>query len=134
MEVTVSLETCRLGDIVVVPLVIDKKSPHSSQLSLRAKKIPTPIIETQIRKSEIISRIFLPNLSMMSVVENVPTTWMIPTRRVLRQTSIPVPALWSTTLRHGEDSAQYLEYQGAVGEDVVDARELLKSHKNQDYH
>ena len=71
-----SLETRTLGAIVVVvvTLVISTKSPHSSQLSRRAKKVPTPTIETQIRKSEMRSRTFLPNLSMMSVVAKVPTT------------------------------------------------------------
>lgn len=68
-------DTISSGAMVVV--VVELAPPVSSQslqLSLRAKNTPTPIMETQIRKSEMRSKTFRPNLSMIRVVTNVPRT------------------------------------------------------------
>ena len=67
-----AFDTNRSGAMVVV--VVLEFTLHSSQLSLRVKKTPTPTIETQIIKSEMRSKTFRPNLSMIRVVRNVPRT------------------------------------------------------------
>merc|ERR1712126_259182 len=62
--------------VIVAGATVVITSSQSSHFSLRMKKTPTPIMEMQMNKSEMIRRIFLPNFSMMRVVTNVPTTPM----------------------------------------------------------
>ena len=47
---------------------------HSSHLSYRKKKTPTPSMEIQVDISDINSRIFLPHFSIRIVEKNVPMT------------------------------------------------------------
>ena len=99
---TVVLETSTSGNIVVEILtevatvveteeaVVSHSSPHFSK---RRKKTATPIMEMPMNSSEMTRIIFLPNLSMTSVVASVPTTCTVPISIVLTHASIVVPAL-----------------------------------------
>ena len=63
---TVVFETKTVGSPVL----------HSSpQDSFNLKNTPTPIMETQMKASEMMSRIFRPTLSMIRIVKPVPATW-----------------------------------------------------------
>ena len=82
---TVSFEMKLSGSIVVAVVVIiivvvvllgNSASPlHSSpHCSYRRKNTATPTMEIQIKRSEMIRRIFRPNFSMIRVVTKVPST------------------------------------------------------------
>ena len=80
---TVSLEMKLSGSIVVAVVVIIivvvellLSSPlHSSpHCSYRRKNTATPTMEIQMKRSEMIRRIFRPNFSIIIVVTKVPST------------------------------------------------------------
>ena len=66
---------------------------HSSQSSYSLKNMATPAMEIQMNKSDMRSRTFLPNFSMIRVVKKVPATWIAPTIIALKQESISLPEL-----------------------------------------
>ena len=60
--------------IVVVVLLLSGSLHSSPHCSYRRKKTATPIMEMQMKRSEIIRRIFRPNFSIIRVVTKVPNT------------------------------------------------------------
>ena len=97
---TVSLEMKLSGSIVVAVVVIIivvvvlllSDSVHSSpHCSYRRKNTPTPTIEMQMKRSEMMRRTFRPNFSIISVVTKVPRTWTAPISIALVHSSIEVP-------------------------------------------
>ena len=90
---TVASDTNTEADIVVAVELSIASNLHSAQSSYILKNTATPTIETQMKKSEMTRRTFLPNFSMMRVVRKVPPTWIAPTSIALMQESISLPEL-----------------------------------------
>ena len=75
MKLSGSIVVAVVVIIIVVVVLLLSESLHSSpHCSYRRKKTATPIIEIQIKRSEIIRRIFRPNFSIIRVVTKVPNT------------------------------------------------------------
>ena len=64
-----------LSTVVFETKMVASPVSHSSpQDSFNLKKTATPIMEMQMKASEMISRIFRPTFSMISIVKPVPAT------------------------------------------------------------
>ena len=64
-----------LSTVVFETRTVGSPVSHSSpQDSFNLKKTPTPTMEKQMKASEMMSRIFRPTLSMITVVKPVPAT------------------------------------------------------------
>ena len=75
MKLSGSIVVAVVVIIIVVVVLLLSESLHSSpHCSYRRKKTATPIIEIQMKRSEIIRRIFRPNFSIIRVVTKVPNT------------------------------------------------------------
>ena len=75
MKLSGSIVVAVVVIIIVVVVLLLSESLHSSpHCSYRRKKTATPIMEMQMKRSEIIRRIFRPNFSIIRVVTKVPNT------------------------------------------------------------
>ena len=75
MKLSGSIVVAVVVIIIVVVVLLLSESLHSSpHCSYMRKKTATPIIEMQMKRSEMIRRIFRPNFSIIRVVTKVPNT------------------------------------------------------------
>ena len=93
MKLSGSIVVAVVVIIIVVVVLLLPESLHSSpHCSYKRKNTPTPIIEMQMKRSEMMRRTFRPNFSIIIVVTKVPSTWTAPISMALVHSSIEVPA------------------------------------------